>query len=84
MVSRNKEVAAYEALNADTDEKIEYYGIPRIYYVGKMFGSSHIIVMTLFDESVFSRWKKQNKEFRMYSTLQVFSQSVYATSTYIL
>ncbi|XP_031631368.1 uncharacterized protein LOC116345816 [Contarinia nasturtii] len=74
----DNEVSSYKALNAIDNEDIEKYGIPRIYYVGKMFGTSPVIVMTLFDESLFRRWKKQNMYIRTYSNLQVFLQSVKA------
>lgn len=75
----NREISAYKALRAIESDAVEQFGIPKIYYVGNIFGKRPIIVMTLFDECLDSRWKNQNKKFNMYTTLQVFLQSVRIT-----
>ncbi|XP_031639238.1 probable casein kinase I homolog ECU03_0910, partial [Contarinia nasturtii] len=77
-----REQSVYLALNATRNPKIEEKGIPNLYANGEMFRCDPYIAMTLFEESLHSRWEFQNKTFEIYSTLYVFLQSV-RTLSYI-
>lgn len=81
----NQEIAAYQALKAieKSKDEIEQYGIPKVYYVGKMFGRT-VMVMTLFDECLYTRWRAQKKKFNTYTTLQVLLQSVWIPNNNVL
>lgn len=67
---------AFIALNATIDENIEKRGIPRVFYHGKILERHHAIVMTLFEETLYDRFKLQNKKISELSTLLIFKRAV--------
>lgn len=71
----NKEMKAYIALNATLDEDIEKKGIPRIFWNGS-FKRHHAIAMTLFEETLYNRFKLQNKKISELSILLIFKRAV--------
>lgn len=73
-----REIEAYTALNATDDPEIEKRGIPRIYYHGKLFSERHAIAMTLFEETLYHRFKFQHKNISELSILLIFKRAVCA------
>lgn len=71
----NKEMRAYTALNATLDENIEKKGIPKIFWNGRIF-RHYGIAMTLFEETLYNRFKLQNKKISELSTLLIFKRAV--------
>lgn len=65
-----------QALNATEDSEIEDKGIPKIYYQAKILKVYYAIAMTLFEGSVFDRFKAQNRYMSYTSILLIFREAV--------
>lgn len=66
----NHEMSVFEALNATADPDIESHGIARIFFSGK-FMYYNAIAMTLFDETLDDRIRKQAKQKKKISELSI-------------
>lgn len=74
--SFDHEIKIYKILNATKDKKIERFGIPRIYYHGKVLSKYNIIAMTLFEGTLGDRTKIQEKHLSNLGILQIFKRTV--------
>lgn len=74
--SFDHEIKIFETLNATKDEKVERFGIARIYYHGQILGKYNIIAMTLFDGTLGDRDKIQEKHLSDLGILQIFKRTV--------
>lgn len=71
-----REMKAFIALNATNDENIEKHGIHRVFYHGKFLVRYHVIAMTLCEETLYNRFKLQNKKISELSILLIFKRAV--------
>lgn len=75
--SMDHEMAIFLALNATNDPEIESHRVPKIFYSGNVLGKYNAIAMTLFDETLEDRYKRQNKQpFAIFTVLLIFKQAV--------
>lgn len=72
--SMDNELKVFIALNATKDPNIENYGIPRIYYHGKILGDYNTIVMTLFTGTLGDRYIVKNEHLSNSDLLRYFKR----------
>lgn len=82
--SAERERAALSASNALVDGDIERRGIARIYYNGSFLKKYYAFAMTLFDETVQSRFTTQRNHFSTLSVLIIFKRTVSASHEFSL
>lgn len=81
--SLEDEMKIFLALNATNDPKIERHRVPRIFYFGNVLGNYGAIAMTLFDETLEDRYKRQNEQpFDVFTVLVIFKQAVCMVGIY--
>lgn len=74
--SYSNEMHVLYVLNGIENSNIEVHGIPRVFFSGTFMNCYFVIGMTLFDETLDDRWKKQKKNISELSILLIFRRAV--------